>query len=415
MARTLPALRPELDLMPSPVEGRPGLLMRDPFRYTDAVVVVPPLLAQALRFFDGESTDLDLRAWLTQATGELQTGELAEHLARTLDENGFLRSEGFFRLRDAAHSAFAEATEREPAHAGSAYPDEPDALRATMLGWDMPPASGDGEVPAGRLVGLAAPHVSPEGGYRSYAAAYRRLRPEDAAKTFVILGTSHYGEPEAFGLTRKPYLTPLGAVETDRTIVDALAAAAPGAVRMEDYCHSSEHSIEFQSVYLQAALGPSLPEGERLRAAPILCGSFFPALESGRPPEEDEDVRRFLDALSDLAAKRDDLVWVLGIDLAHVGRRYGDPAAAHVGDSWMSEVRRLDEQRLERVAAGDARSFFELVRPGGDALRWCGFSPLYTFLRAIAGYRAEILSYEQWNIDPDSVVSFVGAEFRTRD
>jgi hypothetical protein len=32
MPRTLPRLRFELDLMPSPLEERPGLLMRDPFQ-----------------------------------------------------------------------------------------------------------------------------------------------------------------------------------------------------------------------------------------------------------------------------------------------------------------------------------------------------------------------------------------------
>ena len=36
MARLLPPLRQNLDLMPSPVRDRPGLLIRDPFRYADA-------------------------------------------------------------------------------------------------------------------------------------------------------------------------------------------------------------------------------------------------------------------------------------------------------------------------------------------------------------------------------------------
>ncbi|MCB1018613.1 MAG: AmmeMemoRadiSam system protein B, partial [Acidobacteria bacterium] len=240
MARKLPPLRYELDLMPSPLEDRPGLLMRDPFQYTDATLILPPLLAQALALFDGEATDLDLRAWLTRKTGELETEELAAHLFRTLDENGFLQSDAFFAMRDEKHAEFAAAPERLPAHAGSAYPDEPAALRATMLGWEMPPAQADTAERQGRLVGLAAPHVSPEGGFKSYAAAYRRLRPEDAGKTFLILGTSHYGEPEHFGLTRKSYQTPLGPVETDTTIVDALARAGGDAVLMEDYCHASE-------------------------------------------------------------------------------------------------------------------------------------------------------------------------------
>jgi AmmeMemoRadiSam system protein B len=416
MARTLPHLRLELDLMPSPLEERPGLLMRDPFQYSDATIIVPPLLAQALALFDGQSTDLDLRAWLTRKTGELQTAELAEHLLRTLEENGFLHSDTFFRLRDEKQAEFAAAPERTPAHAGSAYPDDADALRAAMLGWDMPTAS-SGAVPArkGGLIGLAAPHVSPEGGFKSYAAAYRRLEPEDVTKTFVILGTSHYGEPETFGLTRKAYQTPLGPVESDRAIVDELELSAPGSIRMEDYCHSSEHSIEFQTVYLQAALNQALPEGERLRAVPILCGSFFRSLESGDPPETQERLRRFFDALAELQVKRDDLIWVLGVDMAHIGRRYGDATPAQAEAGHMLEVRRKDEARLACIEDGDADGFFALVHPKRDELRWCGYSPIYTLLRSVSRLKGRTLSYEQWNIDPQSVVSFAGIEFQSND
>jgi AmmeMemoRadiSam system protein B len=264
----------------------------------------------------------------------------------------------------------------------------------------------------GRLVGLAAPHVSPEGGYKSYAAAYRRLGPEDAGKTFVILGTSHYGEPETFGLTRKPYLTPLGPVETDVAIVDQLESQGGHAVRMEDYCHASEHSIEFQSLYLQAALHEALPEGERLRAVPILCGSFFQSLETGKPPEVEDRLRRFFDALAELHASRDDLVWVLGVDMTHIGRRYGDPQPALAEQGHLLEVRARDEARIKQMEAGDSEGFFELVRPNRDDLRWCGYAPIYAFLRSVSGIKGRMLLYEQWNIDPQSVVSFAGIEFQ---
>ncbi len=413
MARTLPPLRHELDLMPSPLEDRPGLLMRDPFQYSEATVVVPPLLARALQLFDGESTELDLRAWLARMTGETQTSELAAHLLETLEDNGFLQSDTFFRLRDEKHALFAAAPERQPAHAGASYPAEPDALRSAMLGWDLPPASSNGR--EGRLLGIAAPHVSPAGGFKSYAAAYRRLAPADADKTFIILGTSHYGRPETFGLTRKPYLTPLGPVETDRRIVDSLERAGAEAVQMEDYCHASEHSIEFQSLYLQAALHGSLEEDQRLRAVPILCGSFFRSLETGEPPESQDRLRRFFDALSELDASRDDLVWVLGVDMAHIGSRYGDarPAKAETGE--MLEVREQDQARLSRIAEGDSEGFFELVRPERDPLRWCGYSPIYTFLRSVARISGRALLYEQWNIDSQSVVSFAGIEFQAND
>ena len=56
--------------MPSPVPEKPGLLMRDPYQYTDAVLILPPLLARMLMLFDGEHDEGDLRAALTEATGE---------------------------------------------------------------------------------------------------------------------------------------------------------------------------------------------------------------------------------------------------------------------------------------------------------------------------------------------------------
>ena len=95
--------------------------------------------------------------------------------------------------------------------------------------------------------------MSPEGGHRAYAAAYRAL-PEDAAgRTVVVLGTSHYGAAERFGLTRKPYVTPFGPAGTDPEVVDRLIAEGGDAVVVEDYCHAVEHSIEFQVVFLQPA------------------------------------------------------------------------------------------------------------------------------------------------------------------
>jgi len=77
------------------------------------------------------------------------------------------------------------------------------------------------------LTGIAAPHVSPEGGWQSYAAAYRRITPDLADRTFVLLGTSHYGAPERFGVTRKPYETPLGTASVNTALLDKLVARAP--------------------------------------------------------------------------------------------------------------------------------------------------------------------------------------------
>ena len=397
--------------MPSPVPDRPGLLLRDPFKYTDATIIVPPLLARLLTLFDGESTDLDMRAALTQITGELRTEELAAHFIDALDSNGFLLSPSFEQRREQRHREFAAArSRRRPTPARSTLTGRRlarDARRLRDAGRRRRRAR---RRRRGEAAGPAAPHVSPEGGYRSYAAAYRRLRAEHADKTFLILGTSHYGAPETFGLTRKPYQTPLGPVETDTAFVDELARRAQDSVVMEDFCHSSEHSIELQSVFLQGRLGPHVPQGERLRAVPILCGALAESLWTGRPPETSDTARRFFEALAETASQRDDLVWVLGVDMAHIGRRYGDHFDAVAEQGPLVEVRRRDQQRLERLLAGDCEGYFDLMRADHDDLRWCGYGPMYTFLQSAPRFQGRALQYEQWNIDPNSVVSFVGAE-----
>jgi AmmeMemoRadiSam system protein B len=104
-------------------------------------------------------------------------------------------------------------------------------------------------------------------------------------------------------------------------------------------------------------------------------------------------------------------VWVLGVDMAHMGRRYGDPFVATAERDEMTEVARRDRARIERMEAGDARGFWELIQENRDDLKWCGSAPIYTFLKAVPGARGSLLHYQQWNIDPQSVVSFAGMKF----
>jgi hypothetical protein len=64
------------------------------------------------------------------------------------------------------------------------------------------------------------------------------------------------------------------------------------------------------------------------------------------------------------------------------------------------------------MAAGDGPGFWELVAEhGDDDLRWCGSSPIYTFLRAVPEARGRLIGYEHWNIDEASVVSFGAMAF----
>ena len=400
----LARLRPTLDFMPSPVPDKPGLLIRDPFHFSDSTLIIPPVLVESLTYFDGAHGSLDLREYLVRLTGDVDVSGLVQHLIDTLSGAGFLEDENFLRRKAEAERAFASLASRQSAHAGSAYPEDPLDLASTLREY----LNGSAPGATRKTRGIAAPHVSPFGGVDAYRAAYASLVPSDAERTFVILGTSHYGEPERFGLTRKAFVTPFGETSTDLALVDEIARLAGAGVLMEDYCHAVEHSIEFQIVFLQHLFGP------QIRVVPILCGPFSRGMESGGRPEDDEAVRRTLGALGEIAAREGErLLWVLGVDMAHMGRRYGDSFHATAGQGEMEAVAERDRVRINSIEQGDALGFWERIRENRDELKWCGASPLYTFLRALPDVRGTLLHYQQWNIDPESVVSVAGLNFHS--
>ena len=388
--------------MQSPDPAKPGLYIRDPYHYSDATLLVPPPLVAALECFDGRQSTLDLRSELVRITGEIDVADLEKHLFDSLDEAGFLDNPRYRELKSKREGAFALEATREANFAGSAYPADRTKL-ADLLMRRIGSAPGDSTTRA-----IAAPHASPDGGWDTYRAAYRCLPAVEAAPemTFVILGTSHYGAPDRFGLTRKNFITPYGEARTNIRLVKELEQAAPGAVLMEDYCHAVEHSIEFQVVFLQHLYGP------RVRVLPILCGPFVKSIYEGSAPEQQEDVARFLGALGNLAAREGRrLFWVLGVDMAHMGRRYNDPirATANIGE--MLAIEQRDRERIAKIAAGDTSGYWSLVQEEHDDLKWCGSAPFYTFLKTMPECRGELLHYHQWQIDPHSVVSFGALRF----
>jgi AmmeMemoRadiSam system protein B len=393
-----------LDFVPSPSPEHPGLFIRDPYHYTDAMLVIPPPLVECLRCFDGEHNELDLREALVRITGQLDVSHLHQHLVETLSAAGFLEDETFAAMEAARKREFAAAAIRDPAHAGSAYPEDVEEMRTQMADWMTGAearASADGN-----LIAIAAPHVSPSGGWQSYRDAYGLLGAEHREKTFVILATSHYGEPETFGLTRKNFRTPLGDAITDTRLVDWLAERGGPGVEMEDYCHSFEHTVELQVIFLQHLLGAGV------RILPILIGSFAHSIYLGGNPEDDDKVKAFHQALGELRDREGDrLLFVLGVDMAHMGARYQDSFSAIANEGTMLSVEARDQKRIERINALDAEGFWELIKEQRDDLKWCGSSPFYTFLRTAPKARGELLRYEQWNIDERSVVSFAGMAF----
>jgi AmmeMemoRadiSam system protein B len=408
MAQRLAPLRRDLDFFPSPDREHPGLVVQDRNRFSDHQLIIPPLLVQVLDMFDGQNTDLDLRVALTRLTGEVDTADVASQLQSALTQAGFLEDDNFEAIREARLRDWRAADVLPHSHSGPPnYSDDPVALRTEFDSWFNAVPTPNAQP----LRAIASPHASPGAAKRSYANAYKALaqslsKEQAADKTFVILGTSHYGDMDRLGATRKDFQTPVGRARVNQTLLQELKQTAGPGLSDEDYFFSIEHSVEFQVVFLQYLYGPDV------KILPLLCGSYARSIYRGGAPEKSDEVRQYIDALKSLEAKHsNNLVWVLGVDMAHVGKRYDDdrPYTANAGA--MVEVEAKDRSRIASINDGDTGMFWDQIQENQDPLKWCGSAPFYTFLRAMPSARGELLDYEHWQIDPQSVVTYGAMRF----
>ncbi|MGH7374077.1 MAG: AmmeMemoRadiSam system protein B [Candidatus Rokuibacteriota bacterium] len=417
-----PRLR-ALEAFPVEYEGQRCVALRDPAGFTDQVAVLPAPLLDLVSLFDGEHSVEEMRQVLKERHGEAPSIEQIAAVIERFDEAGFLDSDRFRDRRRALEDAFHRNPVRPAAHAGGAYAGEPDALRAQIASFF---ARTDGPGPrmsanwgsAGAISGppqlkeplrplraLLAPHIDFHRGGSTYAWAYKEVLERSDADLYVILGTCHAGMPDPFAITLKPFDTPLGAVPVDRDFYDALSRRAGQDLLASEPAHRAEHSIEFQTVMLQHLVAPR----RSFTILPVLASYLHEAVWTRGDPEADPRVPRFVGALREALAASDRRVCLIaGVDLAHVGPRFGDPEP-NTSRS-LALVERADRGMLDSVMAGDARGFFASVAFDRDARRICGLSPIYTLLRLVPEARGRLLRYTQWP-DPEGAVTFCAVSF----
>ena len=171
-----------------------------------------------------------------------------------------------------------------------------------------------------------APHIDLRLGGSTYTHAYRELAESEPPDLFVILGTGHMGLPELFSVSSKDFETPLGTAVLDRDFLGLLREQCQEPLFGEDLTHRSEHTIEFQIVFLQ-----HLFPRQAIRILPLLCS--FSYLELCTSPYSErtrplfwmfiEGVRK----AEEQSGKR--VCWIASVDLAHIGPRYGDAFSAN--------------------------------------------------------------------------------------
>ena len=404
MDPALPKLR-SIEVFPVEVEGRKLICLRDPLQYaTESLLVAYPALV-VLTLLDGTHSIVDVQEAFAQRFGTIISGEEILELLATLDRHHYLDSARFAARRAEVTAAFRAEPLRPAAHAGASYPADGAELRRYLDGFftGLPPAP----TPRGRLCGLVAPHIDLQVGGAAYGHAYRTLADTADAERFVILGTAHYAGATLFTATRKDFATPLGAVATDRDFLDRLASRVPGDLYADELLHRTEHSVEFQVVMLQHVLGGRRP----FTVVPILVTSFHEMITRRRAPGDDPRVAGFVAALGEtLAEDGRPTALVAGVDLAHVGEKFGDPEG--LAPEFLAGVEAKDRRLIAALEAGDRDAFFAATAADGDRTRICGFSPLYTLLSLIDGVPGRLLCYDRTRDETThSSVSYVSLAY----
>ncbi|GBD09891.1 hypothetical protein HRbin22_02153 [Candidatus Thermoflexus japonica] len=398
-----PRLRP-VDLRPIVRNGRPYVVVRDPLRLSEQMVMIPQPLAPALALCDGTRDLGAIRAALMVRYGVRVGEETLRSLIATLDELCLLENERFREAQARALEIYRRAPFRPPMLAEEVYPEDPTALRQLFRRFEEE-ASGEDPEEDGR--GLVSPHIDYARGGRTYARVWRRAAPfVREADLVVILGTDHYGEDRSITLTRQHYATPFGVLPTAQPIVEALARAlGEEAAFAGELRHRGEHSIELAAVWLHATR-----EGKPVELVPILCGPLMSFIQEDRDPASDPVIARFIETLRAAIAGRRAVIVAAG-DLAHVGPAFGGRPLDLQG---RARLKADDEALIERMAAGDAAGFFEEIRRTQDRNNVCGVSPIYFALRVLEPTTGEKVDYALCPADEQgtSVVSICGLIWR---
>jgi len=397
----VPKLRP-LDLVAGQWNGRQTVVARDYEGLLESPVLLPlPVYLVAL-LLDGRREALDVQVEYARLTGgQILPRPDLDRIIADLDHHHLLESPDLERHRREVEMAYRAAPHRSPAHAGTAYPADPAALGATLQRFLDTDATGPGKdrSPDSAVRGVLAPHIDFHRGGFTYGLAYRCLEHIPAGTCVIIVGVAHAGPPVPYVLTAKGYATPSGVIDVDRPLLDAVTSRYPFDAFACEAVHRTEHSIEFQVVFLD-----HLARGRPITILPVLCSGFEEWCGT-RSPAEVPEIESFIIALREaVAAAPCPTVVVGGVDLSHMGPRFGDAEA--VGPTLAAVARAGDLAALDRVAAGDAEGFWQAIVANGNRRRVCGLSAIYTVLRVLEPVRGHVLGYHQGEDPAGGLVGF---------
>jgi AmmeMemoRadiSam system protein B len=403
MEEIAPRIRKDLEFIPVQHEGQQLILIRDHLGLVQEGKAVALPLYQFMTLLDGTRTTRDLQMELMRQRGGVLVGmDEVESLLRGLEASYVLDTEAFTRAKDRIISDFSSEKVRPCSHCGLTYPADPSELRDKLDGIltsQAPVSEAEGKIRA-----LVSPHIDLSVGHRVYASAYQTLKHTIFSRV-VVLGVGHTLANDLFCLTDKDFQTPLGVIETERSLVGKLREVGGDILATNDFAHRSEHSIEFQLIFLQ-----HLFKGVSFTLIPILCGFAQSCLPEYTREAYLEKTAPFLDLLREILQDPEhETLLLAGIDFSHVGPKFGHEMPA---EYLKGQSEAHDRKLLQHLAMLDPDLFWEESRDEKDQFNVCGFSALACLLEILPPCKGQILEYERWHEEPTrSAVSFAAVVF----
>jgi MEMO1 family protein len=386
------------------------LCLQDPQNISEKALFLSPPLYFIVSLFDGQHSILDIQAEYMRKFKEFLYTEKLQEIISQLDENFFLEGKRFQEALRQKEEGFKKASFREAVFAGKSYEGDPDGLRAQFEGYfkgtNGPGSLGEKKGSNG-LKGVVVPHIDFQRGGFCYAFAHREIWERNSSPCFIIFGTAHTPMENPFCLTRKDFITPLGTLNVDKELVDAIQSRCPDDLFKDEGVQRSEHSIEFQCVFLQYLY----PEPNPLKIIPILSGSFHESIEKGISPMELKPIRQFIDALKEAVSSLGrEVCYIASADLSHMGLQFGDREG--ISEYGLRVLSQEDQEMLGYVEKMDGEGFFSSISRERDRRRVCGFPAIYSMLKTLEAKEGKLLKYGQaFNPETQSVVTFASLAF----
>ncbi|MFA5160947.1 MAG: AmmeMemoRadiSam system protein B [Elusimicrobiales bacterium] len=402
----LPHFRRSIDAAMVEHEGEPMLMLRDAEGITEHVMLVSPSALMVITLMDGRNSLSDIKALIMKRTGVALPEMGLASLVSEFQKLHFMENEETAALRRASREEFSASPVRKPALAGISYPRDREGaerfIGEALKAEGAPPD--DMSAPfAGAPAGLVAPHIDIMRGARCYARAYKTLQKCARPDVIIAVGVAHAGPDAPWVLTDKRYQTPLGEMPADADMVRALSGCLWYDRRADEMVHKTEHSLEYQALWLKHIWGGDAPPW-----VPVLA-SDFTRFAPERPPESGSSAGAGLDkmcaVLSAEAAKGRKIMVLAAVDLSHVNLK-------EEGNS-PEQTEGRDKASLELALRPDPDGFYRDVCAGGNPRSVCGLSALYTAARFIAAVspqaRGKLLDYAVSQDPAGGAVSFAAA------